>query len=101
MLLEEYFKQITTEVNRSYKLAESARKKGLDPENKVDIQLTKNMAERVVGLVSIVAPQLIGTGMIKRIQELEKQYGKLDWRIPLIISKEVASEKFCKFDNKL
>ena len=36
------------------------------------------MAEKVVGLISVVYPQVLGSGIDKRILELEKEYGKLD-----------------------
>ncbi len=96
----EYFKKIEEGVKRAYSIASEARKKGLDPEDKVDIPLANNMAERVEGLISTVAPQLINSGITKRIQQLEKKYGLLDWRVALVIAEEVAKEKFCKFNSK-
>ncbi len=99
--IQQYFQKITEGVTRAYALAEEARSKGLDPEKVVAIPLAKNMAERVVGLVSVVAPQVTNTAIIQRIAELEKQYGLLDWRVGFIIAEEVAKEKFCSFENKL
>ena len=58
------------------------------------------MAERVEGLITVVAPEIRGCGMVERIQELEKEYGKLNWRVALQISEEIAQEKFCKFQDK-
>ncbi len=98
--MEAYFKAIEHNTLRAYKLASAARKKGLDPEDSVDIKLAKNMAERVEGLISSIAPQLIGKGLPERILELEKEYSALDWRVALVIAKEVAEEKFCKFKDK-
>ncbi|MFH1212032.1 MAG: DNA polymerase II large subunit, partial [Candidatus Woesearchaeota archaeon] len=98
--MQDYFRSIEEDIKRAYKVAESARKKGYDPEQKVDMPIAKNMAERVEGLVSSVAPQIVGSGIPKRIQELEKKYGSLDWRISLIIALEIAQEKFCKFNDK-
>ncbi|MBU0460795.1 MAG: DNA polymerase II large subunit [Nanoarchaeota archaeon] len=98
--MKKYFKNINEQVKKSYILAESARKKGLDPDDKVVIPVAKNMAERVVGLISVVAPQIIGTKIPERITELEGKYGMLDWRVGLIIAEEVAKEKFCKFEDK-
>ncbi len=98
--MQAYFKRLTSEVDRSYEVAGRARAKGLDPEDKVDIPQAKNMAERVVGLISIVAPQLVGTQLIPRIGELEEQYGLLDWRVALKIAEETAAEKFCTFKDK-
>ncbi|MCH8329610.1 MAG: DNA polymerase II large subunit, partial [Nanoarchaeota archaeon] len=67
----------------------------------VNTPLAKNMAERVEGLIGAVIPDIIDSGLPKRIQELEKKYGKLDWRVAVSISLEVVHEKFCKFESKL
>ena len=82
------------------KIADDARKKGYDYTNKSEIFLAKNMAERVVGLMAVVAPQIQGSGVVERIIELERQYGILDWRVAFTIAEEVAREKFCKFKDK-
>ncbi|RMF54951.1 DNA polymerase II large subunit [Candidatus Woesearchaeota archaeon] len=98
--MEQYFKSVQKEVEKAYKISNEARKKGYDPEERVDATLAKNMAERVFGLISSVAPQINEKALVKRINELEKKYGKLAWQIALIIAKEVAQEKFCKFKDK-
>ena len=98
--MEHYFTKIEHGVKESYEIANAARKKGFDPDPQVDIKLAKNMAERVEGLISVVAPQLIGSGVTERIIELEKEYEALDWRVALKIALEVAREKFCKFTDK-
>ncbi|RMF06517.1 DNA polymerase II large subunit [Candidatus Woesearchaeota archaeon] len=98
--MKQYFRFISDEVERAYSVASKARKLGFDPEDRVDVRLAKNMAERVEGLISDVAPQLIGSGMTKRIQELEAKYGSLAWEVAFIIAEEVAKEKFCKFSSK-
>lgn len=97
--IKEYFSYIDNSLSKAYKVAEEARKKGYDPNKKVDITLAKNMAERVEGLISVVAPQLIGKGLPKRIFELENKYSKSDWRVAMKIGEEVAREKFCKFQD--
>src|SRR3990167_8049935 len=99
--IRKYFETMENAVNQCYAFANNAKKKGHDPENLVDVPLAKNMAERVVGLISIVAPQLKGTGIESRIQELEAKFAKLDWRVALTVSLEVAQEKFCKFKDKV
>ncbi|MFP4402976.1 MAG: DNA polymerase II large subunit [Candidatus Woesearchaeota archaeon] len=98
--MKKYFLKIEKDVLHAYDVSTSAKSLGFDPENSVDIKIAKNMAERVEGLISAVAPKLVGSGMAKRIIELEEEYSPLDWRVALIIGKEVAMEKFCKFDNK-
>jgi DNA polymerase II large subunit len=98
--IKKYFKTIDEGVKRSYDLATTAHKKGLDPDEGVSIPLAKNMAERVVGLISVIAPQIIDSKVTERILELEKEYGLLDWRVGFKIAEEVAKEKVCKFEDK-
>ncbi|MBU0457276.1 MAG: DNA polymerase II large subunit [Nanoarchaeota archaeon] len=98
--IKRYFTKIGQEVKKSYEVASKARSKGLDPEKEVSIPLAKNMAERVVGLISVVSPQIAKTNITERIAELEKEYGQLDWRVAFKISEEVAKEKFYKFSDK-
>jgi DNA polymerase II large subunit len=98
--IQGYFDQLEKETLEAYAIAIKARKKGYDPDTKPEIVLAKNLAERVIGLISVVAPQLRDSGAIKRIVELEKEYGILDWRVAFQISLEVAQENFCKFKDK-
>ncbi|MEK6963173.1 MAG: DNA polymerase II large subunit [Nanoarchaeota archaeon] len=99
--MQEYFAKLEKECFLLYDLASEARKKGFDPEETVEITIAKNMAERVIGLISVVAPQIKGSGAAERISDLEKEFGALDWRVAMHISLEVAQEKFCKFKNQL
>ena len=100
-LLQKYFESLDKEAGQIYEIANKARSQNLDPESKVDIPVARNLAERVEGLVSAVAPEIVGKGIPKRIIELEKEHSAGDWRVGLIISKEVAQGKFCKFDSKI
>ncbi len=99
--MKNYFNYIDKYIKNSYSLAESARVKGYDPVNFVEIPVAKNMAERVEKLIGILAPEIVGNGIPERILELEKEFGKLDWRVAFVISLEVAKEKFCKFEDKI
>lgn len=99
--IQEYFTQLSKQVHMAYEVASAARKKGFDPELEVNILLARNMAERVVGLVSVVAPQLMDTKLTERILELEQQYGSLDWRVGFIIAGEVAEQRICTFSTRL
>jgi DNA polymerase II large subunit len=98
--IQKYFKEIDNKVKSAYNLAQTSKLKGIDPSEKVEIMLAKNMAERIEGLISFAAPQIIGKGMPNRIFELENEYGKLDWRVGLSIALEVTQEKFCNFKDK-
>ncbi len=96
----DYYLEISKNVEKTYSVAKKARAKGLDPENKVAIPIADDLAARVEGLVSIIFPDLLNSGLKERIRELEKKYHKNDERVALIIGKEVALEKFCKFKSK-
>ncbi len=98
--IKEYFSVITAKVQKGYETAKSARELGLDPEQEAPIPLANNMAERVVGLISVIFPKIVNTTITKRIPELEKEYGLLDWRVGFKIAEEVAKEKFCSFSSK-
>ncbi len=94
-----YFQNLEKEVRKVYEIAEEARKKGLDPVDKVEVPLAMSLADKVVSLIGTVYPQLIGSGIVERILELEKQYGKLDVTVVFKIAEEVAKQKFCNFSN--
>lgn len=99
MQIEKYFTDLKRKVEVAYAVAESARKKGLDPKSKVEVPLAISLAERVVGLISSLYPQLNNKQLVNRILELEKEYGKLNPAVCLKIAEEIAKEKFCKFQN--
>lgn len=97
---KEYFDSIKKDSLVQFNLASLARKKGFDPKDYVEVKLAENLAERVIGLISAVAPQLADTDAIKRIIELEEEYAPLDWRVALKIAHEISEEKFCSFKDK-
>jgi len=99
--MELYFDNLNIELNKGMIAANKARNKGVDPVNHVDIVLADTMAERVVGLISVLKPELKETKIVERISELEKQYGSQDWRVALTIALEIAEGKFCQFKTKL
>ena len=101
MNTKEYFEKIDDEIQLAYTLAGAARAEGLDPEKRVEIPLVHDMAQRVEGIISVVAPQIIGSGVAERIKELEKIYSSLDWIVALTIAWEITQEKYCTFKNKL
>jgi DNA polymerase II large subunit len=99
--MQRYFDELKQRSAACRELACKARAKGLDPAPDVEITLAENMAQRVEGLISVLAPQIVGKGMVERIIELEKQYGALDWRVALKIAEEIAAQKFCVFKDEL
>lgn len=98
--MQQYFDRLNADVKRAHDLASQARTKGLDGAPTVEVALAKNMAERVVGLISVLAPQIVNSGVVERIIELEQQYGALDWRVAFKIAEEVAQQKFCTFKDQ-
>ncbi len=101
MNTQQYFKEIEKKTKEVYAVANEARAKGFDPAKKVEIPLARSLAERVVGLVSVVYPQMEGTKIVKRILELERDFGKLNMAVSFRIAEEVAKQKFCKFASLL
>ncbi len=99
MNIQSYFKEIEDKVGVCYSVAEAARSKGLDPRSVVEIPIARSLAERVVGLVSVIYPQISDPKIVKRIQELEREFGLLDHAVALKIAEEIAKEKFCKFKS--
>jgi len=101
METREYFKKLENEVKKVYEIANTAKKMGYDPKGYVETPLALSMAEKVVNLIGIIHPQIINSGIIERILELEKIYGKLNITIVFKIAEEVARQKFCKFSSEL
>lgn len=101
MQTEKYFHELDKNIKDSYKIAELARSKGFDPVTVVEVPLAHNLAEKVVGLISSVYPQIKDPKIVKRIMELEKDYGSLNSAVGLKIAEEIAKEKFCKFSSHL
>ena len=101
MNTQEYFAKMESDVRNLYSIAREARAKGFDPSDEVEIPLAKSLAEKVVGLISTVYPQMSNCGISDRITELEGVHGKLDPAVSLQIAEEVAKQKFCKFANLL
>src|SRR3989344_9404493 len=101
MRLNNYFKEINEKVNEAYTIANKARALGFDPVNKVETPIATTLAEKTIGLVSVVYPQLNDKKLVNRILELEKEYGQLDTVVSFKIAEEIAKEKFCKFKDLL
>jgi len=100
-MTQKYFQELEDKVRVCYSIAEEARKKGLDPLDKVEIPIARTLAEKVVGLISVIYPQINDERIVKRILALEKEYGQLDYAVAFKIAEEIAKEKFCKFENLL
>ncbi len=101
METEEYFKSISEETEKAYKVARKARKQSKDPEQRVDIPVATDLPEKASSLV--IAAQfneLQDQGVPERIRELEDEYGKNDERVAFQIAREIAEERFLEFDDR-
>ncbi len=98
---KKYFEDFHKDIEKIYDLAKKVKAIGLDPSTDIEIPLAKSLAEKSVGLVATIYPQLNDSGVVNRILELEKEYGQLDSTIVFKIAEEVAKQKFCKFDSVL
>jgi len=96
---KKHFVNITEGVEKCYKFAGEARSKGLDPVSEVEIPIAISLAEKIVGLISVLYPQVKDEKIVNRILELEKEHGQLNICVALKIAEEVAKEKFCKFES--
>ncbi|RZD30442.1 hypothetical protein CXT76_02590 [Candidatus Parvarchaeota archaeon] len=99
MKINEYFEKLKIEVDRHYMFAEEARAVGIDPVSKVEVAQASSLAEKVVGLVSTLYPQVNDKKIVNRILDLEKEFGSLDPGVSLKIAEEISKEKFCKFES--
>jgi DNA polymerase II large subunit len=97
MKINQHFDNISEEVKKMYDVANKARGKGFDPERTVETPIAISLAEKTVGLISVVYPQVQDKKIVDRIIELEKKYGQLSVSVCLGIAEEIAKEKFCKF----
>jgi len=101
MKTNSHFARIKKKVDEYYNVAESARSKGLDPVSKVEVPIASSLAEKAVGLISVMYPQLQDKKIVNRILELEKKYGQLSISVSMLIAEDIAKEKYCKFKDKI
>ncbi|MFB6208343.1 MAG: DNA polymerase II large subunit [Candidatus Nanohaloarchaea archaeon] len=101
MRTEEYFKNIEKETEKAYEIAEAAREQSKDPEQRVDIPVATDLAEKASSLVIAAKfSELEDQGVPERIRELEDEYGKNDERVAFRIAREIATGEFYEFDSK-
>ena len=82
---KKYFQELDEKVNKLYKIAEEARKKGLDPTSEPEPKITRDIAERVEKLIG---PE----GITERMREL----GAMDRRaMSFKVARESSLGKYC------
>lgn len=96
-----YFERFRKDTFDAFMTAQKARARGYDPEEEVSVALAKTLAERVIGLISVIVPQIKNAGVERRIEELEREHGILDWRVAFTVALEIAQKKFCAFETEM
>ncbi|MFB6193221.1 MAG: DNA polymerase II large subunit, partial [Candidatus Nanohaloarchaea archaeon] len=100
MNTEKYFEEIREKTEKAYDIAEEARDQSKDPEQRVDIPVAEDLAEKASSLVIAAQfPELEDQGVAERIRELEDEYGKNDERVSFSIAREIAEGNFHEFDD--
>jgi len=87
--MQEYFNNLQKQIDLCYNIAKKARKKGFDPEKKVEIPQALDLADRVEQLVG---PKGIAPKIRKTTKKLENRE-----LVSLEIAKEIGSGKTYKF----
>jgi DNA polymerase II large subunit len=89
---EEYFKSLGRRLQSIYKVAEEARKKGLDPSVKPECEVAEDLAALVEGLVG---PR----GVAASIRELSKNMSREE--LAFKIAEEIVYGKFGRFEESV
>ena len=102
MTLETYFSELEKKVKKLYLVAEEAKKSGKDFKLKVESKPAADKNNRCIDILAIIYPELDKhrKKIIERILELEKKFGIGSDEVALEIAKEIATEKFFKFNSK-
>ena len=87
-----YFEELEEKTELCYSIAESARKKGYDPKNKVEIPKAKDLAMRAQELTGV-------EDVADKIRELSKDHEREE--VSLFIAEEVATRKEGSVRNRL
>lgn len=102
METEAYFKSIERDTYKAYTAAKVAKQAaGIDPVADVEVPIAMTLAEKAVGLISTIYPQLQDTKITERILTLEQEHGALNITVAFLIAEEIARERYCKFEHLL
>ncbi len=93
MDINSYFAQIEQEVKREYEAISKIRK--------ITVPIAKNPGERIEGLLSIIKPQLLHSGLAEYILEQNKKFGPSSWKAGISIALAVAKGEFIKFSSDI
>lgn len=89
--MQRYFETLEDETTKLYQIADLARSKGYDPQEKTEIYRAKDLASRVEGLIAL-------QGIAERIRELDAKIGREMTAFTII--EEIINGKFGKFEDE-
>ncbi|MEM3190681.1 MAG: DNA polymerase II large subunit [Candidatus Parvarchaeota archaeon] len=92
MVRDRYTESISAEVSREYSIAQGLVQ--------ASIPIAKDTASKVEGLLSVIIPDIIGSGLAGFIRENEAKYGPNDWHVAINAAIAVADSKFVKFKDE-
>lgn len=96
-----HFQVIEKSVREAYAFAQEAKAKGIDPLASVEVPIAMTLAEKTVGLISTLYPQLQDQRIVDRILALEQEHGALNIAVAFLIAEEIARERYCTFESLL
>lgn len=99
---QEYFKTLGVQINGLYKVANQARATGKDVETRVECMPAADKNNRCIEILSTIYPEFNENrkNILKRLEELEKEYGIGSDQAALVISREIAEGRFFRLKTK-
>lgn len=91
MEAREYFETISKEVLKQYKIIGEIKP--------IKIPVAADVGARIEGLLSVLNPKLLNSGLAEFIRESEKKYSPNDWRVAIDSAIATANSKFVQFDD--
>ena len=89
---DRYVDSISREVSHEYNIAQNFASSL--------IPLAKDTASKVEGLISVIIPGMLNSGLAKFIRENEVKYGPNDWHVALNAAIAAADSKFVSFKDR-
>ncbi len=91
METDSYHNKLSEEVRRQYDLIGKIKS--------VNIPLASDVGDRIEGLLSVLNPKLLNSGLASFVREAEAKYAPNDWRVAIDSAIATADSKFVKFEN--
>ena len=92
MNIKEYSDVISKEVKKQYELIGKIKK--------IDIPVASDVGDRIEGLLSVLKPELAGSGLSDFIRQSEKKYSPNDWRVAIDSALATSKSQFIKFNTQ-